>query len=58
MVFNKGLQQTIISVGPIMMSEIGTSAVICNIGDDRATALQYLMRLRLICSLCFTMSQL
>jgi len=34
-----------------MMLDIGTSAVICNIGDERATALRYPMCL--ICSIWF-----
>jgi len=38
-----------------MIWDIGTSAVICNIEDERATVLRYPMRL--ICSIWFTTSQ-
>jgi len=37
------------------MLDIGTSVVICNIGDERVIVLRYPMRL--ICSVWFTTSQ-
>ena len=43
------------SVRQIMMSDIRTLSIICNIWDERAIELRYLMRL--ICSVWFTTSQ-